>query len=215
MSRTIGHRAVTAAADAVTIDMRLPTWLETEHQRTRDGYPTSSGGRTSTGGDHSDPTLNAAIANTTGTGPGYRPVDRINLVTEMHTAITRAWAELADQQRALLDLLRIERPRTETHPTPRCDGNHLPGAHVPISAGGWHDPTCSNDAELYTRQDGTVTLRRNGLCGACSKRYTRWSGTELDTSGAASIAGEVPVVPQDRRNPGEMGNDTPNTGEGK
>ena len=212
MSRQrLARRADTTALDAHAIDTRIDTWIASQQLRAADGYGTgrSTDHGPSATGTISDPTLTAALTNTGGTGNTYGPQDRIDWARQQLAGIAQDWADLAERQRALLDFMRPDTRTDDNHPTPRCNGDHLPGASIPTSDGGWHDPTCSNDAELYTRTDGTVTLRRNGLCGTCSKRYTRWSGKELDTSGVP----EAPRLPQDRRNGVETGNGTTNTGE--
>lgn len=180
------RHAEQAALDARAIDARHPTWHALQTDQLRDSYPTS-GGQPGSSGTISRPTENAALNNTDGPGTDFRTRDRINWAETQLAGITHDWQNLIDRQRALLDFLHLDTPEQAGLP-PRCNGAHLPGAHLAICDGGWHDPTCSNDAALYTRADGTTTLRRNGLCETCAKRRQRagWPGTDTSGEPAAS-----------------------------
>lgn len=131
--------------------------------RLRDGYPSGSGGRRSA---PSDRTAAAALSNTHGTGEGYGPLDHHDYLL----------LQLTIAQAALQEVLSVAnryRGNTVTEQPPRCSGGHLAGSHVPLAEGGWYDPTCGEDAELWRRQDGSYGFARDGLCSNCARRRRR------------------------------------------
>ena len=160
LARQLAHDATTVAGDVRrTLDhLRLIT---------PDGYPTRGEGGGSRGGV-SRPVENMALNRTTGTGPGYRPADVAAEITRQLTIATMAVATIRDL------CAPWNRNEGTEPPAPRCSGSHLDGALVPRSDGGWHDPNCEKPAELYRREDGGYSLRRDGLCEACYGRRRRF-----------------------------------------
>jgi len=125
------------------------------HRRTTTGSGGSKGGI-------SDPTANAAIARTTGTGTGYLVTD---LVQAAEQAIRNAAGELGELL-AIID--KLSPPPGDT---PRCSGGA--GIEGALEFG---DPTCTRVP------DGRPS--RSGMCDACYQRYDRWRRVPR-TAGAA------------------------------
>ena len=155
------------AADATALPRVVESWLTSIRLVTADGY---GSGRPADPGPRavntiSDPTGEQAARNTTGTGSGYGPSDEHGLVLDQ-LRIAAAALELAGRYASRRDVFHGD--------TPVCSGGHLAGAHIPQSAGGWCDPTCATPAELHRGEDGGYSLRREGLCEACGRRYRRW-----------------------------------------
>lgn len=155
------------ATNAITLPRSVEAWLADVRLAAADGY---GSGRSTDHGPRavnavSDPTGDQAARNTTGTGRGYGPTDEHQLVHDTLVQIAAGF-EVLERFIAKRD---VHHGVTQT-----CSGGHLPGAQIPQSAGGWHDATCNAPAELHRTDDGGYTLRREGLCETCSRRYRRW-----------------------------------------
>lgn len=113
---------------------------------TPDGYP-NGGDRTGSSGP-SDPTAGAALARTTGTGPGYRTADD--------------WAELlhaiATMQAALDTIAALHQRYARAHSTPadRCSG--------------LIDPTCTRIRDGHPDHHGLCAPCALLACRTCWKR---------------------------------------------
>jgi hypothetical protein len=153
------------AADAITIPRAVETWLTALRLATADGWPNGGTSGPRPVNHVSDPVGEMATANTTGTGPGYRPVDEHELVVTQLRIIDAALAIITDT---------CSRRHIHHGDTPTCSGGHLPGANIPRSEGGWHDATCDKPASLYRRESGDYAPRRDGLCDTCARRRDRW-----------------------------------------
>jgi hypothetical protein len=146
---------------------RTPQALAHAHNIVADGYPTL-GGSGGHGGKNSisDPTANAALNRTTGTGSGYRVADQVQLLEH---SLRIAAAALGDC------LTIVDRLQPRPGDTPRCSGGAgLDGAHGP---NGWGDERCENIP------DGRASYL--GMCNACAQRRYRWERSEPRTGTAA------------------------------
>lgn len=158
--------ARTIAADVVALPTAIDAWLAALRTATADGFGVGSGSAGPRPVNHiSDPTGEQATHNTTGTGAGYGPADEYQLVLD-NLRVAAAALEIVARRTA--------RRHVHHGDTPTCSGGHLQGAHIPRSAGGWHDATCCEPAELVRREDGGYALRYEGLCGRCARRCQRW-----------------------------------------
>lgn len=143
----------------IATELRRRTRTALTHAQTivADGYSSgSSGGGTDfnvrSKGGISDPTANAALARTTGTGTGYRLADHVQ---RLEQCIATAAAELGE---ALAIVNRLLPPPGVT---PRCSGGAGLDGHL-----SWGDPTCANVP------DGRPSY--SGMCNACYQRRARW-----------------------------------------
>lgn len=173
------------AADSVALPRAVEAWLTDVRLNTADGY--GSGRSTDHGpralGTISDPTGDQAARNTTGTGRGYGPTDEHQLVHDTLVQIAASF-EVLERFIAKRD---VHHGVTQT-----CSGGHLPGAQIPQSAGGWHDATCSKPAELHRTDDGGYSLRYQGLCLACHRRFYRWKErTNVTTANTGVTSGDA------------------------
>lgn len=158
LARRIAHKAATLPLD-------VSRWHDVIADQILDGYPMRTGDDVGRASGVSDPTSRAAIANTTGTGRGYRPADELDVVLQE--------LRIIDAALTLVDKF-VRKRIVYTGTTPRCFGGHLDGAAIPRAEGGWYDEACENVADMYTHADGSQSIRRNGLCVACAVRYYRW-----------------------------------------
>ena len=132
---------------------RTPQALAHAHSIVADGYPTL-GGSGGHGGKNtiSDPTANAALNRTTGTGAGYRVADQVQLLEQ---CLRIAASALGDA------LAVVDRLHPAPGATPRCSGGAGLDGHLE-----WGDPTCTRVP------DGRPS--RHGMCDACHNRRDRW-----------------------------------------
>lgn len=138
LARRIAHDAANLPLDV----RRTLDWLAV---MIRDGYPSGGSGARASG--HGDPVPAAALANTTGTGPGYRPADKLDLLTYHLHVIEGSLVVILD------DIARGAQLHHATHTKDRCAG--------------LIDPTCTRlraDGDGDTADDRT---RFNGLCADC------------------------------------------------
>ena len=145
---------LSALATIVTeLRKRTPQALAHAHSIVADGYPTL-GGSGGHGGKNtiSDPTANAALNRTTGTGAGYRVADQVQLLEQ---CLRIAAAALGDC------LTIVDRLQPAPGATPRCSGGAGLDGHLE-----WGDPTCTRVP------DGRPS--RHGMCDACHNRRDRW-----------------------------------------
>ena len=145
---------LSALATIVTeLRKRTPQALAHAHSIVADGYPTL-GGSGGHGGKNaiSDPTANAALNRTTGTGAGYRVADQVQLLEQ---CLRIAAAALGDC------LTIVDRLQPRPGDTPRCSGGAGLDGHLE-----WGDPTCTRVP------DGRPS--RHGMCDACHNRRDRW-----------------------------------------
>ena len=133
---------------------RTPQALAHAHNIVADGYPTLGGSGGGHGGKNtiSDPTANAALNRTTGTGSGYRVADQVQLLEH---SLRIAAAALGDA------LTIVDRLQPRPGDTPRCSGGAGLDGHLE-----WGDPTCTRVP------DGRPS--RHGMCDACHNRRDRW-----------------------------------------
>lgn len=156
---------LSALATIVTeLRKRTPQALAHAHSIVADGYPTL-GGSGGHGGKNtiSDPTANAALNRTTGTGTGYRVADQVQLLEQ---CLRIAAAALGDC------LTIVDRLQPAPGDTPRCSGGAGLDGHLE-----WGDPTCNNVP------DGRASYF--GMCNACAQRRYRWERSEPRTGTAA------------------------------
>jgi hypothetical protein len=165
------------AADLVDIAGAMPRWQAEVRLQARDGYPASTGGGGGSKGEISDPTSAAALANTSGTRSGYQPSDEHQVVVETLRSI-EAQCEVLRRLVGRRNIVRDVEVLT-------CSGGHLPGAHIPLSDGGWHDPTCTVPAEMRRLADGSYVVARDGLCSTHARYYRRWRAGESHNPNAA------------------------------
>ena len=128
-----------------------------------DGYPTATTGGGGSKNQISDPTANAVVARTTGTGTGYRTADWVQAAEQ---AIRNASAEIG----MLLTIIDKLSPKPGV--TPRCSGGAGLDGHLE-----WGDPTCTNVP------DGRPSY--HGMCNACYQRRARWTRSEPRTAEVA------------------------------
>ena len=154
----MSNRTLTQLAALHTIinELRKRTPVALAHARTvaADGYPTLTGGGSKGGkGGISDPTANAALTRTTGSGPGYHLADQVQLLEH---SLRIAASALGDA------LAVVDRLQPAPGATPRCSGGAGLDGHLD-----WGDPSCTNVP------DGRPS--RQGLCDACHHRRDRWA----------------------------------------
>ena len=145
---------LSALATIVTeLRKRTPQALAHAHSIVADGYPTL-GGSGGHGGKNtiSDPTANAALNRTTGTGTGYRVADQVQLLEHSLRIAAAALGEC---------LTIVDRLQPAPGATPRCSGGAGLDGHLE-----WGDPTCTRVP------DGRPS--RHGMCDACHNRRDRW-----------------------------------------
>ena len=155
-----------AALNTIVAELRKRTPAALAHALAiaADGYPTL-GGSGGHGGKNtiSDPTANAALNRTTGTGTGYRIGDQVQLLEQ---CLRNAAAALGDA------LTIVDRLQPAPGATPRCSGGAGLDGHLD-----WGDPRCTRVP------DGRPS--RSGLCDACYQRQYRWENDVLRTGEAA------------------------------
>lgn len=155
-----------AALHTIVTELRKRTPQALAHARAiaADGYPTLGGGNGPTGkGTISDPTANAALHRTTGSGPGYHLADQVQLLEH---SLRIAASALGDA------LAIVDRLQPAPGATPRCSGGAGLDGHLD-----WGDPSCTNVP------DGRPSY--HGMCNACHQRRYRWERSEPRTGTAA------------------------------
>jgi len=163
MSNRTNAQLSALATIVAELRKRTPQALAHALNIVADGYPTL-GGSGGHGGKNtiSDPTANAALNRTTGTGSGYRVADQVQLLEH---SLRIAAAALGDC------LTIVDRLQPRPGDTPRCSGGAGLDGHLK-----WGDPTCTRVP------DGRPS--RHGMCDACHNRRERW-GRVLRTDEAA------------------------------
>jgi hypothetical protein len=153
MSNRTNAQLSALATIVAELRKRTPQALAHAHSIVADGYPTL-GGSGGHGGKNniSDPTANAALNRTTGTGAGYRVADQVQLLEH---SLRIAAAALGDC------LTIVDRLQPRPGDTPRCSGGAGLDGHLE-----WGDPTCTRVP------DGRPS--RHGMCDACHNRRDRW-----------------------------------------
>jgi hypothetical protein len=153
MSNRTNAQLSALATIVAELRKRTPQALAHAHSIVADGYPTL-GGSGGHGGKNSisDPTANAALNRTTGTGSGYRVADQVQLLEH---SLRIAAAALGDC------LTIVDRLQPRPGDTPRCSGGAGLDGHLE-----WGDPTCTRVP------DGRPS--RHGMCDACHNRRDRW-----------------------------------------
>ena len=164
MSNRTNAQLSALATIVAELRKRTPQALAHAHSIVADGYPTL-GGSGGHGGKNSisDPTANAALNRTTGSGSGYRVADQVQLLEH---SLRIAAAALGDA------LTIVDRLQPRPGDTPRCSGGAGLDGHLE-----WGDPTCTRVP------DGRPS--RSGLCDACYQRQYRWENGVLRTDEAA------------------------------
>lgn len=131
---------------------RTPGALAHARDLAADGWPTGGDSNVRSKNAISDPTANAALNNTTGTGPGYRIIDQVQRLEQL---VATAAVTLGDA------LTIVDRLMPPPGATPRCSGGAGLDGHIE-----WADPSC------VRVPDGRPG--RRGMCDACYQRYDRW-----------------------------------------
>ena len=164
MSNRTNAQLSALATIVAELRKRTPQALAHAHSIVADGYPTL-GGSGGHGGKNSisDPTANAALNRTTGTGSGYRVGDQVQLLEH---SLRIAAAALGDC------LTIVNRLQPTPGATPRCSGGAGLDGHLD-----WGDPACTRVP------DGRPS--RSGLCDACYQRQYRWENGVPRTDKAA------------------------------
>jgi len=145
-----------AALATIVAELRKRTPTAIAHARAiaADGYPGGGKGdfNVRSKGGHSDPTANAALTRTTGTGPGYNLADQIQLLEQNIAIAAQALGEA---------ITVVDRLMPPPGVTPRCSGGAGLDGHLE-----WGDPGCTKVP------DGRPS--RQGMCDACYQRLDRW-----------------------------------------
>lgn len=164
MSNRTNAQLSALATIVAELRKRTPQALAHAHSIVADGYPTL-GGSGGYGGKNtiSDPTANAALNRTTGTGAGYRVADQVQLLEQ---CLRIAASALGDA------ISVVDRLQPAPGATPRCSGGAGLDGHL-----NWGDPACTNVP------DGRPSY--HGMCNACHQRRYRWERSEPRTGTAA------------------------------